>query len=301
MDVKKLIPDWSERMINQAERLRHFKWYHVPSFALNQVLAAKTAHCQTISYGTHERHALDLYTPAHQRSDGALIIFVHGGSWLHGDKADYQFLGQYFASFGFYVATINYRLAPQYGYYDFISDTIQAINWLHTPEHAKALGFCAAKSILLGHSAGAFNVMAALYHSQDDFSHHINHPEFIKAAIGIAGPYSFDHRGDPLAQYSLPQQLPPSAIMPNYFVQSNAIAHLLLVAERDTMVGIKNAERLRDALQRVNNQVTLKTIMRTNHISIMGTLSRGLAKLFTTEQVVLNFIDEAINRADQAP
>lgn len=277
-----------------GHRLRTFKWYDAPNWALNRVLAPDSAVCHTLDYGEAVRQQLDLYVPHQPRPDRALLVFVHGGSWQQGDKADYVFLGQHFASAGYYVAIVQYRLAPMHGYADFVADAILAINWLHEPAQAAQFGYAPERTILMGHSAGAFNIAAALYHDQSIMPLHLTHVPYIRAMIGIAGPYSFDHRGDPIAQHALPQDVPPSAIMPDNFIFKNSIRHLLLVAQTDHLVGPVNSERLADALRKAGNDVTFRRIPRSNHITIIATLSRGFSRLFATDRLVQEFMQQAL-------
>ncbi|MDZ4403251.1 alpha/beta hydrolase [Prosthecobacter sp.] len=62
-----------------------------------------------ISYGTHERHKLDLWQA---KSDAVtpLVIFIHGGGWAGGDKKDVPLtLLKSMHAKGVSVASINYR------------------------------------------------------------------------------------------------------------------------------------------------------------------------------------------------
>ena len=52
---------------------------------------------KNIAYGTDTRQQLDIYTPA----DGQrhpVLIFVYGGSWQHGKRQTYGFVGKQFAN-----------------------------------------------------------------------------------------------------------------------------------------------------------------------------------------------------------
>lgn len=66
-----------------------------------------------LHYGLHHRHRVDLYAPDQPR---AVVIFVHGGGFVAGDKnADGSFyvnVGRWLARRGFAALLPNYRLAP---------------------------------------------------------------------------------------------------------------------------------------------------------------------------------------------
>ncbi|MBI2334037.1 MAG: alpha/beta hydrolase [Chloroflexi bacterium] len=58
---------------------------------------------------------MDVYYPANATRTTPLVVFIHGGGWSQGDKAETQ--GRLVPSLldaGFTVASLNYRLAPEY-------------------------------------------------------------------------------------------------------------------------------------------------------------------------------------------
>jgi acetyl esterase/lipase len=270
--------------------LKNFRWYDLPNYLLNQVTVGDYASCHAdISYAALARQKLDVYVPKQPRADRSMILFSHGGRWQYGQKEDYIFLAQNLAKQGFYVAVMNYQLAPEQMYPRFVEDTILAINWLAEPQQANHYGYSAEHLVLMGHSAGAFNVMAALYHG-DDVQYKIQNLQGIRAVIGFAGPYSFEHRGDAVAKDAFAQDVAPEYIMPSFFTFHNQVHHLLLVAGKDTLVGDENSEKMQQALIAVNNHVELVRIRGTSHVSIIASLAQGLDRLFMTKKVMLNFL-----------
>ena len=54
-----------------------------------------------IAYGSDERHRLDLYPPVTAGSRLApVVIFLHGGGFIRGDKADRAAVGHFFSRHG---------------------------------------------------------------------------------------------------------------------------------------------------------------------------------------------------------
>ncbi|MBR3805790.1 MAG: alpha/beta hydrolase [Clostridia bacterium] len=65
-----------------------------------------------ISYGKWNDTSYDLYIPAelNDKKECALILFIHGGSFSGGDKADEDAWCKFFTSKGYITATVNYSL-----------------------------------------------------------------------------------------------------------------------------------------------------------------------------------------------
>src|SRR5215203_142875 len=81
-----------------------------------QSLLAETLN--NISYGPDAAQKMDIYLPAGRKTDSTkMIIMVHGGAWLEGDKSDFAsyvtVLKQRLPDYA--IANINYRLATVSG------------------------------------------------------------------------------------------------------------------------------------------------------------------------------------------
>ncbi len=112
------------------------------------------------------KHRLDLFRP--KQTKAPVLIFVHGGGWIEGDKAlaigdvdVYGNIGRFYASQGILTAIINYRLLNlseppgdrSLTLDDQLSDVASSVAWLH--QNAKTFGGDPNKIFLMGHSAGA--------------------------------------------------------------------------------------------------------------------------------------------------
>lgn len=65
-----------------------------------------------LAYGPHERHRLDVFSPAGARN-APVMIYLHGGGFVRGDKGNVANIGIWFACRGVVAVTMNYRLAPE--------------------------------------------------------------------------------------------------------------------------------------------------------------------------------------------
>ncbi|MFW2065946.1 alpha/beta hydrolase [Acinetobacter johnsonii] len=280
------------RSVEYARLLyRDFRIYDVGSYALNRLTPRKGYSVQeNVAYGLRARHRLDLFRTQTPREHRPLIVFVHGGAWMHGDKKDYRFIGEAFAKEGFDVAVINYHLAPEHIFPASIDDLSLALNYLNV--HQLKYQISTEKVVLMGHSAGAFNVMSALYHPQP---YEIQCRSQITAIIGLAGPYHFDYKGDPICADAFDQNRPYQEVMPYYFVEPNTVKHYLLVAENDDVVGLSNAVDLDRRLKEKGNYSQLWTVPRIGHISMIGSVSSLFSRYFTTKQKIMQALEDALN------
>ena len=279
------------RSVEYARLLyRDFRIYDVGSYALNRLTPRKGYSVQeNVAYGLRARHRLDLFRTQTPREHRPLILFVHGGAWMHGDKKDYRFIGEAFAKEGFDVAVINYHLAPEHIFPASIDDLSLALNYLNV--HQLKYQISTEKVVLMGHSAGAFNVMSALYHPKP---YEIQCRSQITAIIGLAGPYHFDYKGDPICADAFDQNRPYQEVMPYYFVESNTVKHYLLVAENDDVVGLSNAVDLDRRLKEKGNYSQLWTVPRIGHISMIGSVSSLFSRYFTTKQKIMQALEDAL-------
>ena len=116
-----------------------------------------------ILFGNDERlkkwQLLDVYRPKSE-GDGTtaplkklpVIISVHGGAWVYGDKDRYQFYCMSLAQYGFAVVNFSYRLAPEAKFPAALEDIEKAFEW--TCANADQYGFDTTNVFSVGDSAG---------------------------------------------------------------------------------------------------------------------------------------------------
>ena len=274
--------------VEKAKSLyRDFRLYDAGSYALNRLTPRRGYSVQhNVAYGLKARHRLDLYA-SEQEGENPLIVFVHGGAWSHGDKKDYRFVGESFAREGFDVAVINYHLAPQHIFPSSVDDLTLALNYL--AQQKQRLKISAQKIVLMGHSAGAFNIMSALYNPKP---YELICKTEIRAVIGLAGPYHFDYKGDPLCEDAFDQQVPFQQVMPFYFVESNTVRHYLFTAENDRIVHRSNAVDLDQMLKEKGNHSQILDVPKTGHLTVMGSVSTLFSRYFQTRKMIMGVLTE---------
>ena len=288
--MKQLIQQVQENVIRAKNLYQEFRLYDFASYSINYLTPKDTFEKEEhLAYGLKARNRLDLYRTKNPKKQKPLIVFVHGGSWQHGNKRDYLFIGETFAREGFDVAVINYHLAPEHIFPAFIDDLAQAIHYL--VQNQDKLNISTKNIILMGHSAGAFNVMSMVYSAQPQ---QFKYTDNIKAIVGLAGPYHFDYVGDPLSEHAFDHKISYQQVMPYYFIEPNHIKHYLLVAEQDQVVERKNALDLDIALRQKGNHSHIAVIPKTGHITIVATLASLMSHYFKTKRTILHFLEEAL-------
>jgi triacylglycerol lipase len=110
-------------------------------------------------YGADERQRLDVYRPENSSGPLPMMVFLHGGGFIRGDKRDRENVGQYFARAGVITVVPNYRLAPRHVWPAGAQDAIAVLQWAR--QHAGIYGADARRIFLAGESAGAAHVAAA--------------------------------------------------------------------------------------------------------------------------------------------
>lgn len=139
-----------------------------------------------LAYGDEPRHRLDVYRPQQRVAACPVLLFLHGGGFVRGDKSERENFGHYFAREGYVVAIANYRLAPGASWPAGAQDAISACRWLRA--HSREHGGDAERIFLGGESAGAAHAAAAA------LARRFHPPEGLALAglILISGVYDVD-------------------------------------------------------------------------------------------------------------
>ena len=251
-----------------------------------------------ILYGDAPDQDLDIYYPkplakamesqTDIKTSYPMVVFVHGGSWENGSKEEYAFVGQSLAQAGYVTAVINYRKAPEHVYPDYVEDTAQAIAWSY--KNATRFHADPERLAVVGHSAGAFNAVAAIA-NEDFLKPYGVKPTDIAAVIGIAGPYSYDFRKFSSAT-AFPADATPDEVMPDRQIKGAQPPYLLLTAEKDTVVYESNTIKMTKALQQAGVTVQTGEISGASHATSIGAMAPPLRWVNDVRAQVVNYLDK---------
>lgn len=241
-----------------------------------------------IAYGADPRQKLDVYVPRPPVKNAPVVVFFYGGSWNSGSRSDYAFVGEALASRGIIAVLADYRLYPQVRYPLFLEDGARAVAWTH--EHIRQYSGNPQRLYLMGHSSGAYNV-AMLALDPGLLGAVGLSPHNLSGWIGLAGPYDFLPIKNPAVRpvFFWPDSPPRS--QPINHVSRGAPPALLIAASDDELVNpARNTGGLARKLREAGVPVQDLYFSRTNHATLVATLSRPMRGLAPVLDVVTAFV-----------
>ena len=145
----------NEGFVTSAMRI---VWDLVTAFDNNRVssqtMESGVTRLEDISYiddGTNE-HMLDVYYPEGTGEKLPVIIDIHGGGLMMGDKDSNRVYCSVLAKKGYTVVAVNYRLCPDVLYPSQVQDIMAAFRWVH--DNAEKYFIDLDKVYVIGDSAG---------------------------------------------------------------------------------------------------------------------------------------------------
>jgi acetyl esterase/lipase len=231
---------------------------------------------ENMAYGSDARQKMDVYLPKSRKTGSPLVIMIHGGFWLEGDKSGFSQIQQQLFAMGISSVNLNYRYVSANHHYDGLMQDIRlAIDKIKSEANEWSLY---TNSIhLAGFSAGGH--MALLY------GYSAKRANEIKSVISIAGPTFFDEQylNSPLFQqpatlsaitWLTGAPLPTSTTDPNYLIYqqvsplthvSAAVPTLLLHGSADEIVPFSQSGVLKSVLDQRNIRAKLVTLQGAGH------------------------------------
>jgi len=114
-----------------------------------------------LTYGDHPRHRLDVHTSDAPAASAPVLVFVHGGGFVGGDKhlpgtPRYDLVGAWAVRHGWIGVTMTYRLAPEHQWPAGAQDVAAAVAWIR--DNIAGYGGDPGRIVVAGNSAGAVHV-----------------------------------------------------------------------------------------------------------------------------------------------
>ena len=219
---------------------------------------------------------LDLYLPGKSLTGSVppLVVFIHGGAWLQGDKSDSP--GLFLAERGYACASINYRLSTQKIFPAQLEDCREAIRFLR--KNAANYGYDGNRIAVWGNSAGGH--LAALIGTTGD----TNPGTEVKAVIDWCGLSNLESVANQAGSRTIldyetldgpvarllgglvkDKQELAKAASPVNFVNANDPPFLLVHGDIDNVVPYAQSEELARALTKAQVPHKLLMIQRASH------------------------------------
>lgn len=233
-------------------------------------------HSQTlysISYGSDNRNQMDIALPKNRTTNTAVVVLIHGGAWVMGDKAYFATDIQKFANEGIACATINYRFASDIkGLHnnEIVADIRKAIDFISSKSEAWQVS--PNRFGLGGHSAGGLLAMITAYTKNEDGK--------IKASASWAGPIDLIDSdqlkisgSNELFKFYVGHPLNSSAdttfykeASPYWMLNSNSVPTLLIHGTLDPGVPHCNAVKMKQKLDNLGVQNSFLSMEGAYHI-----------------------------------
>jgi acetyl esterase/lipase len=199
--VEGLGADYRERMaveLTDEQGVRKSWRRLVLPFRFKDPDVEKVKNVQYVDDG-RKAHRLDVYRPADHRTGCPVMVYVHGGGWVMGDKREQGMpMMLHLAAHGWVCFTVNYRLSPKAAFPAHLDDVDTALEWVK--EHAHEYGGDPSFIAISGGSAGGHLCALAALTS-----------DAVDVAVPIYGVYDFTNRdglrSDGFIKYFLERQV----------------------------------------------------------------------------------------------
>ncbi|MFU7515091.1 alpha/beta hydrolase fold domain-containing protein [Clostridium sp. HCS.1] len=223
---------------------------------------------------------LDIFNAKKEVKNGSpVIIYVHGGSWVYGDKEIPDAISPLLDAFreeGYSIISTSYELMRgEENFNKQISDVKDTIRWVH--KNKEEYNFNENKIGIIGASSGAHLSLMAAYSSEDEFvddEELKNYPSSIKYLIDFFGPTDLNTLDMNNVNWDLEQIINSvgdrkeevlTKYSPINYVDKNEPTTLIIHSRKDSIVPYKNAEILYEELISKKNKANIITLEGATH------------------------------------
>lgn len=230
----------------------------------------RIADCEYVTNG-HPRHRLDLYLPEKTSARLPVILWVHGGGWITGDKTGGPAVQ--FSSKGFAVASVNYRYSQHATFPAQVHDCKAAVRWLRAhadtysldADHIGAWGASAG-----GHLVAMLGLTAGNEKLEGDLGN-LDQSSAVQAVVDWFGPTDFltlgarETRTQFLGGDAVEHPDKGNAASPMRFIHPGAAPFFIAHGDQDPLVAYSQSSTFAAALEQAGVETTFVTILGGKH------------------------------------
>ena len=252
---------------------------------------------------------MDIYFPqAAGNAPAPVAMYVHGGAWSSGSK---DWIGRIIdpallTSKGYLVASVAYRLAPQYRWPAQIEDVKCAVRYLRA--NAQAYHLDPGRIGVFGESAGGHLVsllgLAGAGAGLEGSGGYPDQSSRVQAVVDMCGPTDFttfdvsSYTGS-MARLLLGVNGTKSALLkasPVNFIDTDAPPFLIMQGDKDPLVPPDQSQELYDKLTAAGDSASLVIVKNAGHVFAPagGTPSPSMPEL---RNMLLDFFDKNLRPA----
>jgi acetyl esterase/lipase len=222
------------------------------------------------------------------------LVYVHGGSWMHGDKSEAVMFARGMTSQGYLVVSLNYRLYPAGKFPNMIEDVKCAIRSLRA--HASEYNLDPNRIAAMALSAGG-HLVSLLGTSDEsagwDVGEYLDQSSRVQAVIAMA-PITDLSKNFPNADIETMKLV---GFGEHNVAQASPITHvtaddppfLLIHGDQDTLVPYEQSQLMYDRLVKMNVPAQLIIVKNAGHsfVAPNGSATPTLAEI---NQIILDFL-----------
>ena len=139
-------------------------WFTQPGLAVAQQKPAEQSEPSgPLTFPVGAGLKIDLHIPDAPKKSGLfafsrpsrfpVIVYVHGGGWIKGERSKVYNLPAYARSRGYILASVDYRAVPRTNIDGQVADVVKGINWVRS--NIAKQGGDPSRIVIMGHSAGS--------------------------------------------------------------------------------------------------------------------------------------------------
>lgn len=228
---------------------------------------------KNIVYNKETTLSLNVFSPEEATKPAPVLLYIHGGSWVHGKKSTYNFFGKGMARKGVVAVIIDYRLSPNADNRGMAMDVASSLKWVK--ENIAAYGGDPERIFVSGHSAGG--QLAALVAIDDRYFDSLKIKNPVKGTVLIDA-FGLDmyrflnesnyNRNVYLSVFSKDSSNWKS-LSPQYILHENMPPFILFVGGRTGGAIISSNNAFYSSLQKFQPAAQLINVKGTAHIGMI--------------------------------